>query len=110
MAEPLTAEDSPIEELGVDFSSDDDDGILFQRAAPQKAKLKGPTPGFQWKDGVILECLELSIAAHDQKEPTIDWQPPSLQATVDLSALSGWEPVPLQPPAEPPVPSGNGDS
>lgn len=76
-------------------SDSDDEHILFQQSVPQKQHVPSkPSPDFKWDDSAISTCFQHSLVSHDDEKVTIGWCPPSL-ASIDLSALDGWEPAEL---------------
>jgi hypothetical protein len=82
-------------------SSGDEDGILFQRdpsTASKSGKIaipSAPPANMQWNDNAILDCFQMSVESHEEKDPKIDWQPPPFYPEIDLSPLSEWHPEEL---------------
>jgi hypothetical protein len=95
----------------VDFSSDgdnddcededgenDDDDLMNMEiplvASPVAKQLK-PATNFTWNRDAIVNCISLSLEAHDSSTPVDHWEPPDAE----------WrpEPVPLPEWARPPA-------
>jgi hypothetical protein len=82
-------------------SSVDEDGILFQRDpssasnSGKKAIPSAPPANMQWNDNAILDCFQMSVESHEEKNPKVDWKPPPFYPEIDLSPLSKWQPEEL---------------
>ena len=96
-----------------DESNDDDSSLLvhvplLQSSAEVSSKiLDKPPKGFEWNDNAIMECFELAVKCHDNKNKNDDenkdndgnpinfeWYP-STQNPVDLHGVSSWQPKQL---------------
>jgi hypothetical protein len=86
---------------GDESSSVGEDGILFLRApstasnSGKKAIPSAPPDNMQWNDNAILDCFQMSVESHEEKDPKVDWKPPPFYPEIDLSPLSEWQPEEL---------------
>ena len=109
-----------------DESSDDDSSLLvhvplLQSSAEVASKiLDKPPEGFEWNDNAIVECFELAVKSHDNKNnnddnyntgnggnrTNLEWYPPPTRNSGDLVGVSSWQPkrLPLPTWAKDPFP------
>jgi hypothetical protein len=72
-----------------DSDSDDDDMMNMEipLMVPVAVKQQKPSTDFTWNKDAIVECLQLSLEAHDSNDSGVpEWRPPT---TVE------WKPQPV---------------
>ncbi len=90
-------------EINCDDNDDDDDDSLLvdipMFGAPGEVPpkiMEQPPDGFQWNDNAIVECFQMALETHDEKdkEVSFEWFS-SGQSSSDQQFLSDWKPKSL---------------